>query len=129
MLKSLAILLLTAALCVAAPIPKGPLPDPLGKGYIGFFPIPPQSLVIDRIDPGSPAAKAGLQPGDEFVQVGNFRPKMFEELRGYVTSFRPGTGVKLVVKRRGELKTLTLQLGVLPADAIRGFPWPIEVEP
>lgn len=126
--------MLTAAICVAAPIPKGPLPDPLGKGYIGFFPIPPQSLVIDRIDPGSPAAKAGLQSGDVFIQVGTIKPKVFDQLRVYVSSFRPGTNVKLVVARRGELKTLTLQLGARPDDAgigrgFPGFPNPVDPEP
>ena len=129
--KSLAILLLATSVGLAAPIPKGPSPDPLGKGYIGFYPIDTNSLVIDRVDPGSPAAKAGLQSGDEFVQVGTFKPFVFEQLRGYVTNFRPGTDIKIVVRRRGELKALNLRLGARPADADfgRGFPVPIDPEP
>jgi regulator of sigma E protease len=38
-------------------------------GVIGIAPFIP--YVINRIEPGSPAAEAGLQPGDEIVQVSN----------------------------------------------------------
>ncbi|MFO0936794.1 MAG: PDZ domain-containing protein [Gemmataceae bacterium] len=118
MLKSLPVLLLTATICFAAPIPKGsPPPDPLGRGYIGFFPIDTESLIIERIERASPAALSGLRPGDEFVQIGSFKPKTFEQLRSYVMNFRPGTQVKVVVRRQTKMVTLRLTLGVRPADA------------
>lgn len=130
MTSPLASLLLGAAVGVAAPVPKGPPPpDPLGKGYIGFYPVDTSSLVIDRVEPNSPASRAGLQPGDTFVQVGTSKPKAFEQLREYVSNFRPGTHIILVVRRRGELKTFDLTLGARPPDADVGRGYPVLIDP
>jgi S1-C subfamily serine protease len=130
-LRSLASLMFTASVCVAATIPKGPAPDPLGKGYIGFYPIDSNSLIIDRVEPGSPAEKAGLRPGDSFMQIGTFKPKVFDHLKNYVSNFRPGTEIQLTVKRGSELKSFTLKLGARPVDVDfgRSFPLPIDPEP
>jgi S1-C subfamily serine protease len=124
-------LVLSAAVGVSAPIPKPPPPDPLGMGFIGFFPQNPTSLIIDRISPNSPAERAGLRPGDEFIRVGTLEPRVFDQLRTYVSGFRPGTVIKLVIKRRGEIKSITLTLGTRPADAdyVSPFPLPIDPEP
>lgn len=130
MTRALASLLFFCSACAAATIPKAPAPDPLGKGYIGFFPVDSDSLIIDRIEPGSPAEKAGLRSGDAFVQIGTFKPRVFDQLRGYVSSFRPGTEIHLVVRRGRELKPITLKLGARPADADYGlYPVPIQPEP
>jgi S1-C subfamily serine protease len=124
-------LVLSAAVGVSAPIPKSPPPDPLGMGFIGFFPQNQTSLIIDRISPNSPAERAGLRPGDQFIRVGKLEPQVFDQLRTYVSGFRPGTVIKLVVKRRGEIKSITLTLGARPSDAdyVNPFPLPIDPEP
>ena len=122
-------LVLSAAVGVSAPIPKSPPPDPLGMGFIGFFPQNQASLIIDRISPNSPAERAGLRPGDEFVRVGAIEPRVFDQLRTYVSGFRPGTVIKLVVKRRGEMKSFTLTLGVRPPDADYASPFPLPIDP
>lgn len=122
-------LVLSAAVGVSAPIPKPPPPDPLGMGFIGFFPQEPDSLIIGRISPYSPAQRAGLRPGDEFIRVGTLEPRVFDQLRTYVSGFRPGTVIKLVVRRRGEIKSFTLTLGARPPDADYVSPFPLPVDP
>ena len=69
------------------------------------------------VEPGTAAARAGLRPGDQVLQVGTLKPRNFTEMARYVSSFRPGTELKLEVRRGSETKTFTIRLGVRPPEA------------
>ena len=114
--------MLVAAVSVLSPVPADPRPDPLAWGYLGVRFAQPGSLQIGNVEAGTPAAKAGIQPGDEFVKVGNLRAKGYEEVIEYISSFRPGTTLKIEVRRNGETKEFTVKLGVRPPEA--GVPLP-----
>jgi S1-C subfamily serine protease len=117
---------------VAAPVPADTPPDPLSRGYLGASfnssPMNPQNapLVITDVEPGLPAAKAGLLKGDEIVRVGTFRPQTFEELVTHICSYRPGAVVEVEVVRDGEHKVFQVTLTVRPPKA---DPVPIPIEP
>lgn len=60
-----------------------------------------QTLLVERVDPGSPAAGAGLESGDLIVAVNGqplTDPNPFFDI---VTRGRPGDHVRLTVARRG----------------------------
>jgi membrane-associated protease RseP (regulator of RpoE activity) len=112
------------AVGLSAPIPalvKEQKPDPCGRGYIGFYPVSSDSLVISSISPGpngpSPAQKAMLLAGDRFVEVGTIKPENFEQLREYVSNLRPGTKIKVIVERNGMMLTKFVRLDARPSDS------------
>jgi S1-C subfamily serine protease len=120
---------LTMALSAAAPPPKSTKPpDPLGRGYMGVYPVS-STLVVDRVEPGSPAMQSGLQPGDRFLAVGGFRPGDFDELRSFVMDFRPGTRVEVEVRRRDKTIRTIIRLGTRTEASGSMYPIPVEVEP
>jgi S1-C subfamily serine protease len=105
---------------VAGPVPADPPPDPLGRGYLGAtFDTNTESkqLVISSVEPGYPAAKAGLRPGDEVVRVGLLEPRTFQELVTHLCSYRPGASVEVEVVRDGKRKVFTVTLAARPSKA------------
>ena len=74
-----------------------------------------QGALVVQVEPGSPAAEAGVKQGDIIVQIGE-RPVDTEvDLFAYLRSRRPGEQVDLVVDRDGKELTLTVTLGERPA--------------
>jgi len=62
----------------------------------------------------SPAAAAGLSPGDEIIAIDGFRVTGEGDLRGIAGAQRPGDPVELAVFRRGRLLRLPVRLGAAP---------------
>ncbi|HEX4144188.1 MAG TPA: PDZ domain-containing protein [Pirellulales bacterium] len=60
--------------------------------------------------PGSPAAKAGLQVGDEIRYVDDQRIRTAEGLTDEVDDKQPGSNVELSIRRNGERRTLQARL-------------------
>jgi serine protease Do len=58
-------------------------------------------LVVDRAEPSSPAAKAGLQPGDVVVQVADSRVVSSLDFERALLDRAPGEAVPLLVRRGG----------------------------
>jgi regulator of sigma E protease len=58
--------------------------------------------IISEAVPGSPAWEAGLEPGDEIVQLGKQVNPTFTELRGDVTLGDHDTGIRTIVRRAAD---------------------------
>lgn len=104
---------------VVAPVPKAPAPDPLGRGYLGIWfssASPNGNLLIDRVEPNNPAAKAGLLAGDTVVRVNSLRPQTTQQMIEHVCSYRPGAVIEIEVQRGEEHKTFKVKLAVRPTD-------------
>lgn len=67
-----------------------------------------QPATIGMVQPGSPAEKAGLQPGDTVVKVGTANIRTWEHLDMAVAA-RPEREVELVVMRGGREEHLTVR--------------------
>lgn len=67
--------------------------------------------MVDQAQPGSPAAKAGVQTGDVITAVNGTNVKDSGDLARRVAMMAPGSEVHLAVLRNGEQKNLTLTLG------------------
>lgn len=100
---------------VRAPVPPEPVPDPLARGYMGIT-VQTGAMTIERVEPGLPASKAGVRPGDTIVRVGTLVPQNFEQVVAHICSFRPGAVINLEVQRGSERKTLKVKLGVRPLE-------------
>jgi len=75
--------------------------------------------VVSEVIPGSPAWQAGLQIGDEIVQIGDLKKPRFRDLRSGVSLNDPDQRIPLVVRRPGVEQPLTFEL--LP-DSTHGIP-------
>lgn len=105
--------LLVLASVGLAPVPAGPPQDPLGWGYLGVA-AEPRSLRISTVQPGTPAEKAGLQVGDELLYVGNQKAEDWQDITEQICRTRPGTLVRIKVRRNGEEKAVAVRLGTRP---------------
>lgn len=70
-------------------------------------------------DESSPAAQAGLQPGDEFVAVDGTAVESWEQLTAYVSA-RPGESLTLTVRRDGQMLDVPLTPAVREREAADG---------
>ncbi len=65
---------------------------------------------------GGPAAKAGILSGDVITDVNGRAVKDARELAKQIGAMAPGNTVKLIVLRKGELKSISLTLAELPKE-------------
>ena len=71
---------------------------------------PRDGALVTKIEPGSPAAEAGLQPGDLITHVDGKPADNAADVRNRVGLLRAGQEVELRVLRDGEPLTLTARL-------------------
>jgi hypothetical protein len=125
-------LLLGVLLALPAPARAGsaadapsPPPTSIGRGKIGALIglSGAGTALVTQVLPGTPAARAGLQPLDQIVKVDGVAlgqlalPEMIARITG-----APGTRVKLVVERGGQQQDLVLTretLGGVLNDVVR----------
>ncbi len=69
------------------------------------------------IQSGSPAAKAGLQPGDVITAVNGTPIASVNQFVATIANYAPGDTVALTVNRNGQTKSIKLTLGSQPATA------------
>jgi serine protease Do len=65
---------------------------------------------VEQVEPGKPADKAGVKPGDTIVKVDGVPVKDTRDLIGYVSSKAPGSKVQLGVIRESKEINLTASL-------------------
>ncbi len=75
-----------------------------------------EGAIVDSAQPGSPAAKAGLQPGDVITAVNGASVKDARALARQVAALAPDSAVKLDVLRNGEARSILVTLGRMPAQ-------------
>jgi putative serine protease PepD len=72
------------------------------------------------VAPGSPAAKAGLKPGDLITAVNGTKITSTNQFIATVFQDNPGQTITLTVKRDGQTKQVKVTLGSRPATAVGG---------
>ena len=70
-----------------------------------------RGALVSRIDPGSPAEKAGLEIGDVIIRFAGNRVKNSAQLRKVVAEARPGAGAVVEVLRNGRRQSLSVTIG------------------
>ncbi len=79
----------------------------------------PRGALVSSVEAGSPAARAGVEPGDVIVKFNGTEISRASELPGLVAGAAPGTEVSIEIWRKGSTKTLSLKTGELKAVAAR----------
>ncbi len=74
--------------------------------------------LVDDVTAGGPAAKAGIEQGDVILSVNGHPVDDSNGLRNQVSAMAPGLTVTLNVFRHGSAKTLTVNLGEMPAGTL-----------
>ena len=91
---------------------------------IGYPFIRPE---VGLVEPGSPAARAGLQEGDLIVGIDGQRDVDFDDIRMEQIFSRPGRKIALLVERPGVQGVVPLELIPDPIGPEQDYPqWGLE---
>ena len=78
-----------------------------------------KGVVVNEVVEGSPAQNAGLEVGDIILKINGRDVEGMGQLRNYIASVEPGTTIDLVVNRKGNEKTLPVNIGELSDSSAR----------
>ena len=70
----------------------------------------PTGLVVVDVEPGSPAARVGLVPGDVILEVNQEEINTVSEFRKHLEGHQPGDPILLLISRDGSTIYVALQL-------------------
>ena len=70
--------------------------------------------LVAEAQPDTPAAKAGIQPGDVITAVNGTAIKDSRSLAREISAMGPGSSAKLDILRKGDSKTITVTLATMP---------------
>jgi serine protease Do len=76
----------------------------------------PGGAIISRVEPGSPAERAGLHPGDVVVSYNGQEVADADRLTSMVVDTPPGTRVPMVYYRNGKQESTTVTIGTLELE-------------
>jgi Do/DeqQ family serine protease len=76
-----------------------------------------RGALINQVEPGSPAERAGLRQGDVITEVQGRRISDGNELRNAISNTTPGTGVAIKIVRDGHTSDVNAKLEELKAQA------------
>jgi len=97
---------------MAAFIGKKPMPIVTPRGFLGIeLTDSEKSVGIKSVLTDGPAAKAGLQAGDEVTQVNGKEIKNARDLRKQAAELKPGQSIKVTVRRDAESREFTVKSG------------------
>jgi serine protease Do len=74
-------------------------------------------VLVAQVQPGSPAATAGLQQGDVIIGLGSVDVQGLQDLQqALTTQFKPGDQVAVKIDRNGTTQTVNVTLGTSPTQ-------------
>src|SRR5574343_422761 len=76
----------------------------------------PAGAIVNAVEPGGPAEKAGVEAGDVILRFDGKAVGASSDLPRLVGATRPGSRVSLQVWRKGAARDLTLTVAEMPAD-------------
>jgi serine protease Do len=89
------------------------VPAPAGGGQ-------PQGVLVSQVNPGSPAEKAGVKPGDIIVGFHGKPVENMGQFRNGVAQTAPGSKVDVEILRDGKKQTMNVTVGKLPSEGAAG---------
>jgi serine protease Do len=100
------------------------------RGYLGITgeDASPVGIRVTAVADGSPADSAGLQVGDVILAVNEHRVQDFDALASQMEQLRPGSDVRLRLRRNANELELSLTLGERPERSgtiLSGSPFPL----
>jgi serine protease Do len=85
-------------------------------------------VVVDRVEPGSPAEAAGLRVGDDLVQLGELKVATGIDIERCFLDRKSGETICVIIRRKDEEKKIDLALGsadraVRPVAQVADIVW------
>ena len=71
----------------------------------------PAGALVSSVENDSPAAKAGLEPGDVIMSLNGKEIQSSNELPPLVAAIRPGDNAKMQIWRKGGMREITVKVG------------------
>jgi serine protease Do len=75
-----------------------------------------RGALVRRVEPGSPAEKAGVQVGDIIVRFDGHEIEKVSDLPRVVANLKPGTSTTMQVWRQGQVRDLRITVAALTPD-------------
>lgn len=75
-----------------------------------------QGALINRVEPGSPAAEAGLRRGDVILEIDRDQIDNSMDLVDRVQGMDPGSRIQVTIRREGMRKTLSVTVAKRPKE-------------
>ena len=73
--------------------------------------VPRQGMVLGAVDPKSPAAEAGLEPGDIVARIDDTQVQRPLDFQRAILDCQPGQRIRLAVRRANDVLAVNLTLG------------------
>jgi serine protease Do len=95
--------------------------------FLGVLPVRPSGeqqdddepgVVVRTVWPGSPAAKAGLEPGDRITKLGDKDVESLDDAFAAINAKTPGDALAITARRGDETLELSSELAALPTDVL-----------
>jgi len=103
---------------------------PVADGWLGvYLATDREQAVVAEVIPESPAARAGLQAGDELLAVGDTATPTRDELVAAIRQHKAGERLRIRLRRDGKEMVVTVKLGdrpeTMPAPTTGVVPAPV----
>jgi serine protease Do len=88
-------------------------------GFLGILPLrsgDDAGVGVRYVYPGSPAAEAGIGPGDLIVSAVGDAVLDADELRTAISGLEPGMGLELEVRHKDQTRKMSVKMAELPAE-------------
>jgi serine protease Do len=86
----------------------------VNQALANSFGLPkPEGALISRVEPGSPAEKAGLKSGDVVLGVNGKEINQLSELSSAIAATKPGNNARLQIWRDGKSRDMDVKVGEL----------------
>ncbi len=69
-----------------------------------------QGVVVIRVQPASPAAEAGIRPGDVILELNGQTVRSVDQFQGLLKKMTEGSFARLLIKRSGHTLYITLEI-------------------
>ncbi len=89
-----------------------------GQAFLGVSVTDGQGgALVQAVDPSAPAAKAGIQAGDEIVALGGHQVQSADDLTSAMQSHKPGDKVSVTILRNQSRQSVDVTLGTRQATS------------
>jgi serine protease Do len=89
----------------------------------------PRGALIRGVEKGSPAERAGIEPGDVVLRVDGRQIEKWSDLPRTVGSYRPGTNATIELWRKGATRTVQITVAETEPDRRAEAPAPAQAQP